>query len=297
VLVIVFTLICAPSCALLYFFRQKNVTPEKKAMPKSAAPAFIADDVEAEVDGGIGGEGEAYGSEAVGCAASADLKGDERLAPADVIVFTMDPCKVDAMARENSCKPEAAQTLALAATEAKTVDPPDDITTLERAASLISGSGAVLWGSMTSAIGSATGVCTGSDALETTKTIDNATDGEKGLEGEEGLEPTSTGDARSKVAKESKPDQAADAFVKALRAGLGLDLALTPREGRSVSFNVVEMELRTLFQRCDTDGSNTMGRAEYTRALRILNLDKHLEISNQPSARVMMLLKKQTPFH
>jgi len=61
-------------------------------------------------------------------------------------------------------------------------------------------------------------------------------------------------------------------FVRGLRDALGLH-----NVSRANCFDgAVESKLRTLFQRCDTDRSGTLGRAEFSRALSILNLERHI---------------------
>lgn len=67
-------------------------------------------------------------------------------------------------------------------------------------------------------------------------------------------------------------------FVAALRGALGIDAAAQEAmHGGAFGFDAaVEAELRGLFKRCDTDRSGTMGRAEFSKALQILNLDQHL---------------------
>jgi len=232
----------------------KNATTAdatKVANASVAASSDATDDDEGEVAGGFGGGGDAYGSDAVGSA----LKEDERRSSVrenDVRMAVAESFEVESMASKNEPYPVKTDDDGDATPKNK----PYPVSTDEDGDANAMTDGKVV----------------AAKDLDSIDAVDTCVD-----EGGVAAETPMGEDETSAVA----PSPSADAFVKALRAGLGLDTALTPREGRSaadLSFDTaVEMELRTLFQRCDTDSSHTMGRAEFTRALRILNLDKHLQ--------------------
>lgn len=212
----------------------EDVSAEDATNLGDKGTAATMDDVEGEVDGGFmeGGSGDAYGSDAV-CSA---LVNDERLSPVrenDVrVVVATESVEVEPMALQD--EPQAALAPAPAADKGGAANclTKDGVAAAEE-----------LYPINTA----------GQRVDEDWVTIATAV----------GEEPSATDMALSPTD---------DAFLKALRAGLGLS------EADSAFDTAVEMELRTLFQRCDTDSSQTMGRAEFTRALRILNLSHHLEM-------------------
>jgi len=222
-------------CALQRLKASKEGTKDAATLggKEALATSATADDIEVEVDGGVGGMGNACGSDAVG----SELKEDERL-------FKM---------RENDVKVVkvvvATESFEPAALKA------------ERNAALAAPPFAPSGGGMS-------------------HVSDGTLAGGMATEGLDGIDPAVKGEGAADTAMALTP--AAHAFVKALRAGLGLKTALTPREDRSAadsSFDAaVEKELRTLFQRCDTDSSKSLGRCEFTRALSILSLDRHLQM-------------------
>lgn len=79
----------------------------------------------------------------------------------------------------------------------------------------------------------------------------------------------------------------ASTFTAALRSALGVDGGAHDAAVSTASSGTfdaaVEEELRALFRRCDRDKNGIMGRAEFSRALQILKLEKHLGLIGKSS--------------
>jgi len=87
-------------------------------------------------------------------------------------------------------------------------------------------------------------------------------------------EPPSEVEGSPAVALQATPEPAEtpqNNFTAALRGALGL--MASPQFD-----NDVESKLRNLFHLCDKDRSNTLGRGEFTHALQLLRLDRHLDL-------------------